>query len=94
MSLRIVQPSGETTSGSMDMPRTSCHGAEIPADLPMFVLVTFEVPLCSLARGAALKVASIRECVSVDVTAVKRNVSIHVFCLANSQDWKSIDLLE
>lgn len=94
MSLRIVQPSGEATRGSMGTPRASCHGAEIPADLPMCVLVTVEVPLCGLPGVATLKIASIRESVSVDVTAGKRNVSIHVFCLANCQTWKSSDLLE
>jgi len=68
MSLRIVQPSGEATSGSTGSPWAFCNGAEIPTDLPMCILVTVEVPLCGLAGVAALKIASIRESVSVDVT--------------------------
>lgn len=86
MSLRIVQPSGEATSGSTGSPWAFCHGAEITADFPMCVLVTVKVPLRGLAGAAALKIASIKECVSVDVTAVKETSAFMSFRFANSQD--------
>lgn len=69
------------TSGSMGSPWAFCHGAEITTDIPMCVLVTVEVPLRGLAGAAALKIASIRESVSVDVTAVKETSAFMSFVL-------------
>jgi len=52
MSLRIVQPSGEAALDAVHVPWTSCHGAEIKANLPVRILVTVKVPLRSFADPA------------------------------------------
>ena len=75
MSLRIVQSSGKPDLGPVDVPGAALNGTEIESNLSMGVLVTIEVPLSSFSGPAALKVASIRQGVSLDVTAGRQKVS-------------------
>jgi hypothetical protein len=76
MSLRIVQSSGKTDLGAVNVPWAALNGTEIESNFAMGVLVTIEVPLSSFSGPAALKVASIRQSVSLDVTAARKRVSI------------------
>ena len=76
MSLRIVQSSGKSDLGPFDVPCTALDGTEIDSNISMGVLVTIEVPLSSFSGPAALKVASIRQGVSLDVAARWQRVSM------------------
>lgn len=76
MSLRIVQSSRKSDLRPVDMPGAALNGTEIESNLSMGVLVTIEVPLSSFSGPAALKVTSIRQGVSLDVTAGRQRVSM------------------
>ena len=76
MSLRIVQSSGKTDLGAVNVPWAALNGTEIESNFAMGVLVTIEVPLSSFSGPAALKVASIRQGVSLDVAARWQRVSM------------------
>jgi hypothetical protein len=76
MSLCIVQSSGKSDLGPVDLPGAALDGTKIESNFAMGVLVTIEVPLSSFSGSAALKVASIRQGVSLDVTAGRQRVSM------------------
>jgi hypothetical protein len=69
MSLRVVQSSGKAELVPVDMPWAAWDGTKVQANLPMGIFVTIEVPLCSFADAAALKVAPVRQGVSLNVAA-------------------------
>lgn len=68
MSSRIVQSSRKADLLPVDMPGAAWNGTKIKADLSVCIFVTIEVPLCSFADAAALKVAAVGQGVSLDVS--------------------------
>jgi hypothetical protein len=89
MSLRIIQPPRKSASGAVGGPRAARNGAKVSADLPMYLLVAVEIPLCRLGSCAALVVASVWERMSIDVAAGEICISIRW-----KEVWSYSDLLE